>query len=934
MITKEELKNKLDDLIKDYQSYSKEDRDSMSEDDTRRKFIDRLLKDVLGWDEKNIDSQTPIESLTPEGHMKRADYSYPKIPKIIVEAKKLKIRIDDGDFDKQVTDYAYSKAVNWAILTNFKSFRVWHVTRKKIDWFCRLNILEDNLDQTVDELFYFTKENIFNGTLDKRAEVRGIKLQEIDITADLTESLNISRQRINNYLKKNYIKYSENEREELTQGVINRLIFIKKVEAEGLEENKLEQLVRKERNKVYDKIIEIFAYYRRKYDSDIFGSPEEKAEVEKLEIDDSFSLELLKVISNPIDSDRAYNFAAMDVDVLGSIYENYLAYIQKGIKLIGGKEKRKAQGIYYTPRYIVDFITKNTIGNLLKNGSPNRVKDIKIIDPACGSGSFLVNTVEKFDEYYKGNYKNYVDLSTEDRLRLIKNNIYGVDLDERAVSIAKLNIYLKVLTQKGQGSVRAHHALLPELRTNIKLGNSLIDDENIAGDKAFKWDEEFKDIITNGGFDVVIGNPPYVRQEELTGMKKWFQDYEVFNASNDLYTYFFERGIKLLKDNGLFGFIVSSKFTKTIYGKELRQFIIDNTKILQFIDFGDLPVFQEATTYPCIIILQKNRNRTANKKNKILVSKVKSLIFDNLTDEVDSNSFYLLQETLSSNPWVFENAESIAIKTKIENKGIPLKKFIGDKLYRGITTGFNDAFIIDANTRKDIIEKNQKAAEVIKPFLTGKNIKKNSINFGGLYLIFSYTGIDINKYPEIKEHLLKYKAQLDKVWEVKNKKHPWYELRGCSYYDKFQKTKIIYPRINVRPNFVIDYEGYFTQDSSFIIPSDSKYLVGVLNSRLMQYYAQKTCSMLRGGYYDYRYQYVELFPIAKGTPEQIEKIESMVDELTELNKKLNELGDKNTSKRAQIEEKIREREAVINELVFKIYEINREEKKIIEDSLL
>ena len=198
MVTKEEVKNKLEELIKDYnQSYSKEEKESMSEDATRRKFIDRLLKEVLGWDERDLDSQTPIESLTPEGHMKRADYSYPKVPKIIVEAKKLKIEIDDGDYDKQVTDYAYSKAVNWAILTNFKSFRVWYVTRKKINWFCRLNILEDNIDQAVDELFYFTKDNIFNGALDKRAEVRGIKLQEIDITAGQYYPLKYSVYRTN-----------------------------------------------------------------------------------------------------------------------------------------------------------------------------------------------------------------------------------------------------------------------------------------------------------------------------------------------------------------------------------------------------------------------------------------------------------------------------------------------------------------------------------------------------------------------------------------------------------------------------------------------------------------------------------------------------------------------------------------------------------------
>lgn len=435
MVTKEELKKRLEILLKEYNSYDNEEKEKMNEDATRANFIDPLMRDVLGWNKRDIDYQTSIDSLAPDGHMKRADYSYPKVPKIIIEAKKLKVSIDNGEFDNQVLDYAYSKAVNWAILTNFKSFRVWYVTRNKKSMFVRLDLVGGNINDVVDELFYFTKDSITNGVLDKKAEIRGIKLQEINITADLIESLNKSRQKINNYLKRHYDKrYSEIDREELTQGIINRLIFIKKIEAEGLEENKLEQLIRKEKSEVYKKIAEIFSYYREKYDSDIFGLPDEKSEVEKLDIDDSFALELLKVISEPQNSDRAYNFAAMDVDVLGSIYENYLAYIQKGIKLIGGKAKRKEHDIYYTPKYVVDYVVENTINKVLIS-KPK--KPVKILDLACGSGSFLISAMNSLDEYYKNKIKNYPDLSLNDKLNLMKNNIYGVDLDERAVPYLK-----------------------------------------------------------------------------------------------------------------------------------------------------------------------------------------------------------------------------------------------------------------------------------------------------------------------------------------------------------------------------------------------------------------------------------------------------------------------------------------------------------------
>ena len=455
LFSKEELKVGLKKLIEDYNSYSEDEQEKMSEDSTRAKFIDPLLKDILGWDERNIDRQTSIEALTSSGHMKRADYSYPLVPKIIVEAKKLKVSIDDGDFDGQVIDYAYSKAVNWAILTNFKSFRAWYVTRNKTHMFCKLNLTKDDINQVSDELSYFIKENLFDGTLNKNAEVRGIKLQEIDITSDLTESLNFSRYRINNYIKKEYgQKYTNDKAEELTQGIINRLIFIKKIEAEGIEENKLEQIIRKEKSGVYQKLTDIFSYYRQKYDSDVFGSPEIKSEVEELKIEDRFASDLLKVISNPVDSERTYNFAAMDVDVLGNIYENYLAYIQKGIKLIGGKNKRKSQGIYYTPKYIVDYMISNTLEDILPDLSLNKATKLKILDPACGSGSFLIRAINCFDQYYAQKYKGYKMMSSREKLNLMKNNIFGVDLDEKAVSIAELNIYLKILTQKGQSVIR------------------------------------------------------------------------------------------------------------------------------------------------------------------------------------------------------------------------------------------------------------------------------------------------------------------------------------------------------------------------------------------------------------------------------------------------------------------------------------------------
>jgi len=223
----------------------------------------------------------------------------------------------------------------------------------------------------------------------------------------------------------------------------------------------------------------------------------------------------------------------------------------------------------------------------------------------------------------------------------------------------------------------------------------------------------------------------------------------------------------------------------------------------------------------------------------------------------------------------------------MEKVGIPLKEFVGEKLYRGVTTGCNEAFIINEGTRTKLIKENKRSEEVIKKFLTGKDIKRYGVKFNQLYLILSYTGIKIDEYPTVKRHLSRFKSKLNKVWEVKYKKHPWYELRGCSYYSKFENPKIIFPRINIRPNFTLDLDRYFTQDSSFIIPSSSTYLLGILNSKLLQFYAEKTCSLLRGNYYDYRYRYVEKFPIAKPKDKDIKiKIENFVVNLLKLHNRL------------------------------------------------
>ena len=616
MITKEELMRRLSVLIEKYKLLTNEEINSMSEDDTRQRFINKLLIDVLDWDDDKWESQRSVEI---NGKLKHPDYWYPNPPKVIVEAKKLKLDndIENGVFNKQVQDYAYSKAVNWAILTNFRIFIAWYITRDKIEPFCNLDLVTGNPEYIADKLIWFQNDNLLYGGIEDEAKRRGIELKKIDIAEDFTANLNSLRDIISDYIKRNYKKYDDNEREELVQGLINRLIFIKKTEADGIEPNDLEGIYRNISKDIYLRIKELFRQYRKKYDTDIFGKPTEESEVERLGFWDNVTYKILETISKPKNG-AEYNFSAIDVDVLGTIYENYLAYIHKDIKHTKSREERKEKGIYYTPKYVVEYIVKNTLDSLLKTTNYTEANKIRVLDLACGSGSFLIGAIEVLDNYYAMHVKGYKQLPPSKKLTIIRNNLYGVDLDERAVQIAKLSVYLKILTlTQKEKRLTQNESLLPELKDNIKFGNSLIDNKELAKDAAFDWENQFAE-----GFDVIIGNPPYINIRLLTktnaGEKEFYEEhYDTAVGNYDIYILFIEKAIRLLRNGGRLGFIVPNKFTVTDYGLEIRKFILENCIIEKIIDISNLPVFKGVGTYPLIIILKKENDVSKRNNNKI-----------------------------------------------------------------------------------------------------------------------------------------------------------------------------------------------------------------------------------------------------------------------------------------------------------------------------
>ncbi len=911
-LSKEQAREETKDLLRKYDKVVNEGKvKSYNEEMTKKDFILPLFR-ALGWNVEDGDQVSAEEKISK----KYVDYGFriDGIPKFFLEAKALKEDLDNPRFVEQAINYAWHKGCTWAVLTDFESLKIFNAEWKSI------NPLQAQFGQTLpcslflerfDTLWLLSKQSFEGKVLDAEAEKLGKKVKKISVDKQLLNDLTKFREILSkNILKNNPSKHlTSDELDEVVQRIIDRLIFIRTIEDKEMEAPVLQGLVREDRHKrLYNRLNAVFRQIDDIYNSKLFTTHL----CDNVEIDDDILEKVIKGLFSSTDNTIHYDFSAIDADVLGNIYEQYLGHIlkktEKRAKLAEGKAHRKEQGIYYTPTYVVDYIVKNTVGELAKNKKFD-ISAIKILDPACGSGSFLMKAFDylvTLDKKRNGSSEQTkLDLSGPSvtygrKLEVLKNNIFGVDLDPKAVEIAQLNLLLKAAEKKHR---------LPTLQENIKVGNSLIDDPTVAGDRAFKWENEFKDIMKNGGFDVVIGNPPYVdiKQIEPKIVKYLFKNYDTVENRMNLYSTFVEKSLFLLKEGGYFGFIIPNSILYNESYKKIRKLLLSNTNLKKIVRLPD-NVFVGVKIETIILIYKKTQTKKSEQcdiylyPRDISINEIKKDNCSKITHYKQS-----IWETENYNFNITINPVVKNILTKIEEKNINLIEICDFSL--GLTPYDKYKGHSEQQIKNRVFHSPTKKNDSFKPLLSGENIVRYGIFWD-------------------KKEYISYGNWLGAPREKKF----------------FTKPRIVVRQIiSGKPPRIYagytDEELYNTQIGFNILSKDEakvkiKYILAILNSKLINYYhKEKYLDPTKNLFQKILIANAKKFPIKiLPIPEQ-DKIIKLVDKILSLNKHLSEIKDKQTDEKSRLEIEIQKLDNEIDEEVYNIYGINEKEKRIIEDSV-
>lgn len=983
---------------------------SYNETQLRREFIDPFFKS-LGWDVDNEQGYAEAykdviheDSIKIGDSSKAPDYSFRigGVRKFFVETKKPAVNIgQDVSPAFQLRRYAWSAKLPLSILTDFEEFAVYdcRVRPDKSDKASTARTLYLNYEQYDDRwdeiASIFAREAILKGSFDKYAESMKRKRGTAEVDDAFLKEIEQWRSDLARNLALRNKELSQREINFAVQKTIDRMIFLRICEDRGIERyGQLQSLLGGP--KVYARMCELFRKADDRYNSGLFHFTEEKDRTEppdewtlSLAIDDRVLKDIVRKAYYP---ESPYEFSVMPAEILGQVYEQFLG---KVIRLTKGHQARvedkpevkKAGGVFYTPAYIVDYIVEQTVGKLLEGKLPHEVaartkqtwkpskrgRPLKVLDPACGSGSFLIGAYQHLLDWYRDRYvehdptqfkdrvfqsrKNEWRLTTAERKRILLDHIYGVDIDPQAVEVTKLSLLLKVLEGENQESLQRqlrllHERALPDLADNIKCGNSLIgpdffrgmqqnlfDEDEMLRINAFDWTAEFSEIMKGGGFDAVIGNPPYVRMEEFKNIKKYLRaHYDCHDERTDLYVYFIEKEHALLRERGAFGMIVSNKFIRAKYGRPLRRFLTDNATIKSIVDLAGLPVFHGATVRTIVLI---SENGGSNGRRRVTYSpppkaedlRVAEAGTQTLADVTAPLSYRIPLTELSEKSWRLIRAECAKLMDSIAKSRVSLSELMNGQICMGVKSGLIEAFVVNREQRDAILARNPEAGEIIRPFLQGRQVRRYSIEPGEDFLIYTYHGINMQPYPAVVKHLQPFRKRL----EQRATRQQWYELQQpqLAYVKYLEAPKIVFPDMATHCRFALDENGRFGANTVYFLPTDNRTLLGLVNSRLAFFFFQQTCAALEGpgaAYLRFFGQYLENFPVSlpKSGSSREDRLIGLVDRMLALHKRSRSA--QTSHEQTALARQIEATDGEIDRLVYELYGLSDEEIRIVEEA--
>jgi len=917
-----------------------------NETQLRREFVDPFFK-ALGWDVDNEQGYSPAyrdviheDSIAVGSMTKAPDYCFRigKERKFFVEAKKPSIDIK-GDIHPafQVRRYAWSAKLPLSILTDFEELAVYdcRIKPKKGDKasVARIHyVYFTDLATKWDEVAsLFSKEAVLKGSFDKYAETKRQGTSEIDDV--FLEDIEAWRKELAKNLAINNGSLTQRQLNYAVQKIIDRIIFLRICEDRKIEIS-VQLMALLNGTNIYSRLCEIFRKADDKYNSGLFHFnkiDDVSEEVDEftlaLKIDDVTLKDIIKKLYFP---ESPYEFSYVPADILGQVYEQFLGKVIRLTKTHTAEieekpEVRKAGGVYYTPTYIVEYIVKNTVGKLIEGKNPDQVSKIKILDPACGSGSFLISAYQYLIDWHRDwyiqnepekwakkknprMYKNPIDewvLSINEKKRILLNNIFGVDIDPQAVEVTKLSLLLKVLEGETDPSLNTQLSMfqdrvLPNLGNNIKCGNSLIGsdyyngqlkllcEEDIYKVNAFDWDKAFPEVINNGGFNVVIGNPPW-GASLLKPEKLYLNDHYVNKRGEaESHLYFIEKGSVLLNKNGILGYITPNTWLSVRNSLEIRHYILENTKIVQICELSKY-IFQDAPDIvPIMIFLNSN-----------IESDFPCIVRMPNTDKITSANFHhsFVNKTIDQGIWKSQkelainirlSSEHLAILNKCKINSVPLGD-ISTLLY-GIKTGDNSKYLSTKLTNN----------HNVKALKTGE-IGRYRICWKQLFLWWTPA---LAGYRKSKVNVPKIVIQYIRKISLKRRIIAALDTNGDYY-----------PLNN--------YSYILQRDSNYTL----KYILGVLNSQLMNfYYANSFID------YNIKPSYLQNLPIIRASYSNKSIRNSIIkkaEQIIKVNERL--LETKTEQEKSVLQRQIEMLDRQIDQLVYGLYDLTDEEISIVEN---